>query len=266
MRQNSIPRFTAAAATFLALVLALTANAQTPVSLQEQLNAQYKLAQLDGNGTVIEAGTLLAVEKGGITSVPWNGGRGLLCAAKFQDKTLHPSNGLCANMMKNVAQYYQKGAKVYPTKINVNLEKAKISFQVVACDSCNGVDPPTGMRGEVAFQFAKGYLEKAGAAEVEDTIGQVFSISGDDQQQGQGGGQQTQGGGQQGAPAGQDQSGGQGQQQQGEPQTVQLGMTTDRVKATLGAPNKVFDLGAKQIYVYSDVKVTFINGKVSDVQ
>jgi len=43
-------------------------------------------------------------------------------------------------------------------------------------------------------------------------------------------------------------------------------MTTDQVESTLGKPDKVFNLGAKQIYVYKDVKVTFMNGKVSDVQ
>jgi len=38
------------------------------------------------------------------------------------------------------------------------------------------------------------------------------------------------------------------------------------VKAALGPPEKIVNLGAKQIYVYKDLKVTFVNGKVSDVQ
>ena len=77
---------------------------------------------------------------------------------------------------------FRRETKSIRTKIDVNVDKAKISFTVVACDSCNGVNPPTSMKGEVVFQFAKGYLEKASAGEVEDTIGQVFSISSDDQQ------------------------------------------------------------------------------------
>jgi hypothetical protein len=47
---------------------------------------------------------------------------------------------------------------------------------------------------------------------------------------------------------------------------VQLGMTTDQVQSILGKPQKIFNVGAKQIYVYQDVKVTFQNGKVADVQ
>jgi hypothetical protein len=249
----------------LTALLCCAAVAQAQVSLQEQLLAQYKLVKMgsDSSGiAVVEPGTLLAVQKGGVLSVPW---RALaLCPAKFQDNDLHPSTGMCAAMVKNVSKLFRTGDKVYPLKIDVNLEKAKVTFTVVACDSCNRTDPATNMKGEVVFQFAKGYLEKAGAGAVEDTIGQVFTISNDEDQGGQGqqGGQQdSQQGGQQGG-----QQGAQQDQQQQEPQTIEKGMTTDQVQSALGKPDKVFNLGAKQIYVYKDVKVTFLNGKVSDVQ
>ena len=65
---------------------------------------------------------------------------------------------------------------------------------------------------------------------------------------------------------GQGQGGGQQQQQQAEPQTIQMGMTTDQVQSSLGQPTKIVNLGPKQIYVYKDLKVTFFNGKVVDVQ
>jgi hypothetical protein len=56
------------------------------------------------------------------------------------------------------------------------------------------------------------------------------------------------------------------QQAQAEPQVIQLGQTSDQVRAALGQPDKVVNLGAKQIYVYKDLKVTFVSEKVSDVQ
>jgi len=257
MSSHSQNRFVAVVLVLIALASFAAAQA---VTLQEQLNAEYKPVQMAGNGTVVvEPGTLMTVQKGGIISVPWKAV--VHCAAKFQDNTLHPSAGFCAGMMKSVSQYLQKGNKVYPLKTEVNLDKAKISFQVVSCDSCNGVDPATGMKGEVVFQFAKGYLEKANAGEVEDLIGQVFAISNDDQQaQGADPGQQGNQQASQQAPVQQQ------QEQQAEPQTIQLGMSTDQVQGALGKPDKIFNLGAKQIYVYKDVKVTFLNGKVSDVQ
>jgi len=261
MSQGSHARIVGIAVTIViaSTMLASFATAQAPVTLQEQLNAQYKMVKMgsDSNGVaVVEPGTLLAIQKGGVLSVPWKAMA--LCPAKFQDNSLHPSAGFCAAMVKSVSKYYQVGDKVYPTKIEVSLDKAKISFTVVACDACSGVNPPTSMKGEVVFQFAKGYLEKANVGEVEDAIGQVFAISNDDQQ-GQGGGD----GGQQ--QQGDQQQAGQ-QQQQAEPAEIKLGMTPGQVEGALGKPEKKVTLGAKQIYIYKDMKVTFQDGKVSDVQ
>ena len=165
---------------------------------------------------------------------------------------------MCAAMVKDVSGYFKTGDKVYPTKIEVNLQKAKISFNVVSCDSCNGVDPPTSMKGQVVFQFPKGYLEKADAGTVENAIGQVFSIGNDTQaQSNQPQGQLEQA--QQEQPAQQEQA-------QPDPKTIQLGQSTDEVQAALGKPEKIVNLGPKQLYVYRDLKITFVNGKVSDVQ
>lgn len=244
-----------------------TLAAAQSVSLQEQLAAQYKLVKMasDSSGiSVVDPGTLLSVQKGGVLSVPWRANA--LCPAKFDNGSLHPSAGFCAAMVRTVSKFYRVGDKVYPLKLEVNADKAKISITVVSCDQCNGINPPTSMKGEVVFEFAKGYLEKASAGDVEDTIGQVFSISDDQgggQQQGQGG-QQDQGNQQQG---GQQQGGSdQGQPQQAEPQTVEKGQSPEQVQAALGKPEKVINLGTKLIYVYKDLKVTFINAKVVDVQ
>lgn len=243
--------------------------AQAYVTLQDQLNAQYKVAKMAGSGAVVvEPGTVLVVEKAGIKAMPF---RAIpKCPAKFEGNTLHMATGFLCTSAMALQDYFQKDNKVYPLKIEVNPGKEKITFRVVSCDECNGVDPPTGLKGDVEFEFPKGYLEKTSAGDIEDTIAQVFAISDDTQQQDQANAQDR-------TPQDQGQQQGRGQPQatnqpsspqprQGEPQTVQLGMTTDQVESALGKPDKVFNLGAKQIYVYKDVKVTFMNGKVNDVQ
>jgi hypothetical protein len=163
----------------------------------------------------------------------------------------------------------KKGDKVYPTKIDVKLDKDLVVMGIVACDTCNNTDPPIWAKANVEFQFPKGSLAKASAGDVEDTIGQLLSINDDSQQQAQGG--DRQGGQQEGGQQQQDQQqgGGQqgGQQQQAEePQTIQMGMTADQVVTAMGKPTKMVNLGPKQIYLYKDLKVTFLNGKVVDVQ
>jgi hypothetical protein len=50
------------------------------------------------------------------------------------------------------------------------------------------------------------------------------------------------------------------------PATISLGQTTDQVIAIMGQPKNIVDLGAKKIYVYPDIKVTFNNGTVADVE
>jgi len=50
------------------------------------------------------------------------------------------------------------------------------------------------------------------------------------------------------------------------PPSVELGQTPDQVKAALGAPTSIANLGLKVIYNYNGMKVTFKDGKVSDVQ
>ena len=48
--------------------------------------------------------------------------------------------------------------------------------------------------------------------------------------------------------------------------SIALGQTIAQVTAILGNPKSIVDLGARKIYVYKDLKITFKDGKVSDVQ
>jgi len=254
------------------------ASAQA-VSLQEQLAAQYKLVKMGsdtGGYSVVEAGTLLAIEKGGILGVPYSDKTVL--STKYEGGTVHSPSGLMVQGRKALLGHFSqtqsqgqtthlfaKGDKVYPSKIEVDVASDKVSMLIVACDTCNKTDPPTYNKAQVVFQFAKGTLANASAGAVEDVIGQLLSISSDDAQQGgdQGGAQQggnDQQGNNQGGGAGQ------GQAPPPEPQQIEKGQTPDQVKAALGQPDKIVTIGPKQIYVYKDLKVTFLNGKVSDVE
>ena len=50
------------------------------------------------------------------------------------------------------------------------------------------------------------------------------------------------------------------------PPTIALGQTKDRVTAAFGQPVRIAKLGVKEIFYYKDMKVTFTNGKVSNVE
>jgi len=51
-----------------------------------------------------------------------------------------------------------------------------------------------------------------------------------------------------------------------DPAEVAEGQTIEQVVAALGQPQKKAKVGTKEIYYYKDLKVTFVNGKVKDIQ
>jgi hypothetical protein len=243
------------------------------VTLQDQLSAQYKLVKMgsDTSGySVVEEGTLLEIKKGGVLGVPYSDNNVL--NTKYENGTVKSPNNLLSKGIGFGMKKFGKeqtthlmavGDKVYPQKIEVDPNKDTVSLSIVECDKCNKTDPPTYMKAKVVFEFPKGSIAKAQAGEVEDTIGQLLAISDtsqQDQSQAQGNDQQQ---GQQ--QAAQDQAPAQ-PAQQAQPQTIEVGMTPDQVTAAMGQPDKIVKLTSKQIYIYKDMKVTFVGGKVSDVQ
>jgi hypothetical protein len=243
-------------------------GAGTAGSMKDELAKQYKPVKLGSNAgttTVTDTGTVLVVQQAGLLGVPPNSY--VPCPAHFKDGSLHAPSIICKAALRNTGKDFANGDKVYPMKFDINMQKEEVSMTVLECDTCNNTDPPTYFHAQVIFQFPKGYLEGADAGQVEDMIGKLFvadtsTNNNDSQQQGQ---QQGQDQGQQGQA-----QGGQQQQQPAQPPpppaSVQLGQTPDQVIAALGQPDKIVTLGTKQIYVYKDLKVTFVNGKVTDAQ
>ncbi len=313
-------------------------------SLGDQLKTHYKLAKMgsDSNGwSVVETGTVLVIQKGGILGVPPD--NAVMAPATYKDGDLHRPNGFGVAFLGDNTRQLTVGEKVYVTKIDVHAKNDKIMLTIVECDSCNGARQPSSYKSEVAFQFPKGYLQGADAGQIEDVIAQVLVLDTSNDSAGQ---QQAQEQDTQGQPPATVQLGqtpdqvvailGQpirmsgarrvkvysykdivilftddkvtrtaalqqplqaqrpaeppttasstttsiirsiGAQRPAEqaapaappqpPATVQLGQAPDQVVAILGQPDKIIDLGAKKIYVYKDVKVTFVNGKVTDAQ
>jgi hypothetical protein len=242
---------TAVAVLLLGVLGVKSAQAQdAPASsLADQLKTQYKLAKMgsdSGGRSVVDAGTVLVIQKGGILGVP--PGNVAMAPATYKDGDLHGPNGFAAGLVGHDTRQLTVNEKVYITKIDVRSKNDKIMLTIVECDSCNGVQQPSSYKSAVVFQFPKGYLDKADVSQVQGVIGQVLApdTSSPDQAQNQ----------PQSAP----------DQPSSAPRTIQLGQTIDQVQAALGQPDKIVDLGAKKIYVYKDLKVVFTDGKVVDVQ
>ncbi len=259
----------------LGLIPVTIANAQNggADSLESQLAAKYKVAKVGQDSTgisVTDPGTVLVIKKGGILSVAST--NMVVIPSYVKDGQVHSANG---NAMQGVSKllkwknvsdptgsttaetkFLTIGEKVYVSKIDVNRKDSKVSMAIIECDSCNSVQDASQRKAQVVFQFPKDYLAGADGGQISDVISQVLEI-------------QPEEAAQQDQP--QDAQQGQQQAQQPEapaqpPPTIQLGQTIDEVTNLLGTPTKVVNLGVKQIYIYKDMKVVFLRGKVADVQ
>jgi hypothetical protein len=149
--------------------LPLLAQVPKPPSLKEQLEAQFTTE------------TVLAIQKDGVLGVALASSK--TCAAKYQDGKLSPPDAVCTAPLKDSSRPFPVGQRVNPAKIDVDLARERISFRIVECASCNKGSESSPYKSQIDFQFGKGYLEKAGVSQIEDTISEVLAFdSGTDQQ------------------------------------------------------------------------------------
>jgi hypothetical protein len=236
---------------------AMSAVAQQPSqsvpSLQDLLKTHYKLARTAASQTgtiVIEAGSVFVVKKGGLLGVPPTAIP--VCTSQFKDGALHAPGGFCVGMSGPTARYLDAGTKVYVTKLDVNQKKNSINLQLIECDSCNGVTAPSSFKTSLAFQFAPNYLDTAEPGQVTDVIDQVL--------------EPESAAAAQPAPASAYAPAPAAPPAPAQPAQIQLGDSPAQVQAILGPPETQVPLGTKLIYVYRNLKVTFVDGKVTDVQ
>jgi hypothetical protein len=235
-------------------------------NMTQQLQSQFALAKFSGF-ELKQAGSVLLVQKDGIGAVP-SSGVGFTSptfGTNYKEGKIRRDvlSALVANKtagLRNLAI----GEGVYLLKIQVT--ESNVIFDVQACGSCNPASPdPNPMRATVTFPFKKGFLENTPVEQVLGTIGEVFSLANAN-------------------PATQPPPAPPATATEAapplpaappaalpaepapEPVKIELGQTLEQVQAILGKPDKVVDLGAKKIYLYKDLKITFVDGLVSDVQ
>jgi len=224
------------------IALSCLCSAMVPIAraankeLGEALKAKYQLAKTGIDRLrITQPGTVLVIQKDGIYANPSIDAGSL--TTKVTDGTVAGPKGFSAAFFSNQRERSLKpGTTVYVTRIWVR--DREIRFYIITCDTTeiNVQGNSRGMRyaATVAFEFPEDFLASANADAVKKAVDAVLLP--------------------------------QSEVQASRTKTVSLGQTENQVKSTLGAPDKIINLGSKEIYVYKDIKVIFTNGKVSDVQ
>ena len=255
----------------IALALALIGGYCTvsPMAAQDQggkaniergLQSNYIPTKMAGFGDrlkVTQLGTVLVVQRDGMGASPV---AEFAFGNNYKDGRIKRSLAGTLIHEANSVRNLQAGERVYLLKTEV--KDTGVVFNVQSCVACDGSQAdfdPMPYRAALTFQYPKGYWNNTNFAQIQQTISEVFAFA-------DGPNAGTQPDPEPVAP-----SGAQVAQQpppapQQEPVKIGRGQTTDQVVAGLGQPDKVVDLGSKKIYIYKDLKITFVDGKVSDVQ
>ena len=169
------------------------------------------------------------------------------------------------------AHVLQTGEKVYITKIEDKTDSKgdvlKFSLLTTNALDVRGQSEQKKFSATVSFHFKKGYLDDAPPEDVEQAIEAVMAPdSGSDQ---------AQSGGGPAPPAQQPFPPPQAvaappppppAAPTGPPPTITIGESSTQVLQAMGMPQQMIDLGKKKTYVYKNMKVIFVDDKVSDVQ
>jgi hypothetical protein len=251
-----------------ALAFGAAPSAGQDAGMQQKLVAQYALTKpTDDKTDIVTAGSVLILQKDGVlmysttSAAPpqntYQNGKLSQGAYGVHDK-VQKFGSLLGHPSPHPVQTrtFVTGEKFWVTNIQVQPDGVVFTLFTDAIQ-------------DIRYYSTLKFLYPKGAAPAPDqmlsTVGEVLKVQQDDPAPAA-----DQGNQQQGAAAG---DANQQQQPAAEqapaappapPATVQLGQTTDEVIAILGQPDKIINLGPKQIYVYKDLKVTFIKGKVTD--
>jgi hypothetical protein len=225
----------------LACLTVAFAAAPSRDALQAALQARYQITTNTNS-----PGTVLTIQQAGINAFPI--GTLIIPDTKVEKGKVKPP-GFMGEMLKTpYVRGLNAGEKVYISKIEAKNDQVKVSL--ATCDvydvDYNGTIQQKRYLAVLTFRFPKEYLDKATPADVEQAIEAILAPDAAMQQPAAT------------APA--------TPEPPSTPPTVSLGQTIDQVVAALGPPEKIIDLGAKKTYLYKDLKVIFLDGKVSDVQ
>jgi len=230
------------------------------VNIEQRLQSQYIPTKLAGVGDRLrftQLGTVLVVQRDGMGASPVTE---FAFGNTYKDgRVKHSFTGTLIHNANSVRDL-RAGDRVYLLKTEV--KDSGIVFNVQSCDACDGspmdlAEMP--YRAALTFQFPKGYWNTTDFARIQQTISEVFAFADGPNTSAQPNPEPV-------APAGAQSAQPPPPAPQPEPVKIELGQTTGQVVASLGQPDKVVDLGSKKIYIYKDLKITFVDGKVSDVQ
>ncbi len=256
------------------ITLLCSVNAWGSSGVVAAIEKKYVVTEVSADHTQItKDGTTMSLKCAGVYSLPTNDVLSTPPDNAVNDGKIKPLNMFTKiTLEKFGAHVLQSGDKVYITKIEDKTDSKGdvLKFGILTTDALD-----VGSSGQkkkfsayVSFHFKKGYLDETPPEDVEQAIEAVLAPdTGSDQAQGGGGAASNQ------QPAPQQRAAAPAPlpppprpAAAAPPPTIAIGESSTQVLQAMGMPQQMIDLGKKKTYVYQNMKVIFIDDKVSDVQ
>jgi uncharacterized protein YaiE (UPF0345 family) len=221
------------------LLTAGRAEARDPApnpAIEGDLRATYAWTNFDGRtGEIIAPGVVLTIRKNGITTNPVNAP--FYAQNNYKDGQVKGSGLNFFAQDQATAGRLVAGDRVFVTKTEV--KESSVVVSLLSVDTIHGLRA----KASVAFQFPKGYLANAAFPQIAPVIDELLVSEGPRP-----------------GPAPQNAS------PPTQPVSINLGDSVDQVMAAMGQPILIADLDRKLVFLYPEVKVTFLEGRVADVK
>jgi hypothetical protein len=202
-------------------------------SLEAGLKELYRLTQMDnrlfgGRAAIREPGIVLTVQQAGI---PTTDGSGII------SRIGRVRSGKLVNAQTSSVgggSIAKVGDKMYVRDISVDDDKIDVKLLTVepVTRTEDGKTRTQSYYALVRFEFSPEFLRKASPNDVSKAIAPVLATT----------------------------------EQASAAKTLERGQTVGEVEALLGTPEAAARLGNRLIYSYKGIKITFTDGKVTDIQ
>lgn len=247
--------------TFAAVLLSIAAC--RGASLQADLTRQFPLTQVANDGSVLNAGVVFTMQRDGLLTYGINAPLPAMNTWKNGKISIGVGRALTVGMsMPNqaadlVARKFVTGESLWC--IGIAVQKDAMTFRLLS-------DPINGIRyiGDLKFPFPKNNPPALDQAIAQ--VNEVMTVPQQEKPVTEAVRAKPAAPAAPAAPAEPAMAPVPPPPPPVESRTVNLGDTPVQVASALGEPKNIFNLGAKQIYVYANLKVTFEGGKVTDVQ
>lgn len=179
-------------------------------------------------GLVTSTGSVFAVQVDGLAA--GTASRAVPFINRVENGSINRSNAFLSGGAKSLAP----GERVFMTELDVKEDRIRIGVLTAdtSATQSGGRTRQTRYRATIDFMFERSLLASMDLATARRAIEGILQPQG----------------------------------AAGQTRTVELGQTLEQVEAMFGKPLTVVKLADKVIHTYKDIKITFVDGRVADVQ